>query len=120
MPATITPRIIVPTHAGSTALDSPDITFEPQTAALGEMLAAEGIAVTPEQVEQLDRLPPAALVVERADEPHAAHDAGKIRDPRRRRQHCNLRSCLERASACSMSAPAAACRASSWRSCGPT
>jgi 16S rRNA (guanine527-N7)-methyltransferase len=48
-------RIIVPTHAGSTALDSPDITFEPQTTALSEMLAAERIDVSPEQVEQLDQ-----------------------------------------------------------------
>jgi 16S rRNA (guanine527-N7)-methyltransferase len=35
-------------------LDSPDITFESQTTALSEMLAAEGIAITLEQVEQLD------------------------------------------------------------------
>ena len=55
MPATITPGIIVPTPAGSTALDSPDITIEPQTAALAEMLATEAIDATPEQVAKLDQ-----------------------------------------------------------------
>ncbi len=35
-------------------MDASEINFEPQTAALGEMLAGQGIGVTPEQVEQLD------------------------------------------------------------------
>jgi 16S rRNA (guanine527-N7)-methyltransferase len=47
-------RIILHWYAGSTAVDPPEINFEPQTAALAEMLAAHGICATPEQVDQLD------------------------------------------------------------------
>lgn len=35
-------------------MESPDVNFEPRTEALRDALAADGIEVTPEQVEQLD------------------------------------------------------------------
>src|SRR4029453_17337716 len=47
-------RIIVAQFPGSTAVDAPEIHLEAQTAALDELLAAEGIRLKPEQVDQLD------------------------------------------------------------------
>jgi 16S rRNA (guanine527-N7)-methyltransferase len=54
VPATIL-RIIVFTKPGSTVVQSPETNFEPQIAVLGDMLRAEAIDVTPEQLELLDR-----------------------------------------------------------------
>ena len=47
-------RIIVVTLPGSTTVCSRDSNFEPQTEALGEMLRAEGIDVSAEQLALLD------------------------------------------------------------------
>ncbi len=48
------PRIIDFTQPGSTAVSIPDSHIEPQPAVLGEMLLADGIDVSAEQVELLD------------------------------------------------------------------
>ena len=107
-------RIIAAKREGSTSVSSAEPVepeFPPLVAELQAALAAQQIEASAEQVELLDRLSAPSLVVERADESHAAYDDSKNSSAAMSSTATNLANCWSKANAYWMSAPAVACPA---------